>query len=120
MNIALIVLSRPLSLLSSSSFSFVSLTTNCLAFTTPRPHISTNCESPPPQSPQKLEEVTNLQERVETIGEGVVYLSNIQHHGVENRDMGMREGFGDSRGCGTGIVGGVVVGGGSKHSDDFP
>lgn len=25
---------------------------------------------PPPPSPQKLEEVTNLQERVETIGEG--------------------------------------------------
>lgn len=53
-------------------------------------------ESPPPNpKPQKLEEVTNLQERVEAIGEGV---SISQHHGVENRDMGMREGFGDSRG----------------------
>lgn len=98
MNIALIVLSRPLSLFSPSSFSFASLTTNCLAFTTPRSHISTNCESQPPPSPQKLEEVTNLQERVETIGEGGVYRSNSQRHGVENRDMGMREGFGDSRG----------------------
>lgn len=100
MNIALIVLSRPL----FSPLPFI------LLFRIPHHQLSglyyppssyqhqlrvTNPPTPPTPSPQKLEEVTNLQERVEAIGEGV---SISQHHGVENRDMGMREGFRDSRG----------------------
>ena len=51
---------------------------------------------------------------------GGVYLSNSQHHRVENRDMGMREGCGDSRGLWDGDSGWREVGVGGKHSDDFP
>lgn len=99
MNIALIALSRPL--LSSPLHPSLSHPSPAIVWPLlPPVLISAPIASHPPNppSPQKLEEVTNLQERVETIGEGGVYLSNSQRHGVENRDMGMREGFGDNRG----------------------
>lgn len=106
---------RPLSLHLPSSFSLASLTTSCLAFTTPL--TSTPIVDYPPQSLQILVEVTNLQEG----GGGAasaVYLSNNHHHGVENRDMGGGKGLEAAGGYGTGMVGGM--GGWSKHSDDFP
>lgn len=40
--------------------------------------------------------------------------------GWKTEIWGWGRGLETAGGCGTGIVGGVVVGGGSKHSDDFP
>lgn len=74
-------------------------------------------ESPPPISSEARGGHKFTRESRDNWGGGV-YLSNSQHHGVENRDMGMREGFGDSRGLWDRDSG--WRGGGGKHSDDFP
>lgn len=129
MNIALIALSRPLSLLSPSSFSLSSLTTNCLAFTSPSsrrtsgpiaghfsPSISSFFFSSDASGGHKFTRESGR------AGGSAVYLSNNHHHGVEKQRNGGFGGDEAAGGYGTGMVGGVVgaAGGRSKHSDDFP
>lgn len=123
MNIALIALSRPLSLFFPSSFSLTSLTTNCLAFTTPPPTTSAPIAghfSPSISSFFFSSDASGGHTFTrESGGDGggvAVYLSNNHHHGAENRDMGVWGGrFGGAEaagGYGTEMVGGV--GGGSE------